>query len=294
MKNIKNLLLTAGLIKIWCGLAVSLYAQQINYAPVDLPKHYQKEIDLIYKKVDGWEGRLDLYFPKDSISVHPMIINIHGGGWNHGVKESQRGFKAFFKHNFVVANVEYRLESQAKAPAAIEDIRGALVYLLNQANSYGIDPSRVILMGASAGGHLALMAGLLNDDRSFDAGHSYQKEIRIWAIVDKYGVTDLEPVRQWSSAKKWLGDQVDDLGFVRSVSPINYVSDSSPAVFIVHGDADPVVPYSQSVQLYKKLNEASVRCEFVTIENGLHGKFSKEEQSRYKEAVFQFLADLGL
>lgn len=293
MKNIKNLLLTVGLTKIWCGLAVSLYAQEIAYEPVDLPDHYKKNIDLVYKEIDGWEGRLDIYYPKDTSELRPLVINIHGGGWNHGVKESQRGFGSFFKRDFVVANVEYRLESQAKAPAAIEDVRCALIYLLNRKGYFGINPNTVVMMGGSAGGHLALMAGLLQDDRRFDADCSYPDEIKIAAIIDKYGVTDLEPVREWGSARKWLGEQVDDLEFVRSVSPINYVNPVSPAVFISHGNADPIVPYSQSVQLFEKLQNANVRSEFITVEKGLHGKFSKEEKKRISQALWVFLEDLS-
>ncbi|WP_422359543.1 alpha/beta hydrolase fold domain-containing protein [Reichenbachiella sp.] len=294
MKNIKNLLLTAGLIKIWCGLAVSLYAQEVVYAPVNVPKGYTKNIDLIYKELDGWKGRLDLYFPLDTTESHPLVINIHGGGWNHGVKESQRGFSQFFEKNFVVANVEYRLESVAKAPAAIEDVRCALIYLINNASRYRIDQNRVIMMGASAGGHLALMAGLLNDDRSFDNGCSCEKKIEILAIVDKYGVADLEPFCQAPSVKKWLGTRVNDLDFVRSVSPINYIDSSSPDVFIVHGKKDPTVPYTQSKQLHEMLQRAGAQSEFVTIENGSHGKFSKEENDKFNEALLSFFEKLGL
>ena len=54
------------------------------------------------------------------------MINIHGGGWNHGVKESQTGFNTFFKMGFAVANIEYRMTPQATAPAAVEDTRCAL------------------------------------------------------------------------------------------------------------------------------------------------------------------------
>lgn len=294
MKNTKNLLLTAGLINIWCGLAVSLCAQERVFQPVDLPEGYQKKIDLIYKEVNDWQGRLDLYFPQDTTSKHPMVINIHGGGWNHGKKESQRGFGSFFSRHFVVANVEYRLENQGKAPAAIEDVRCALIYLLNQASKYGIDESKVIVMGASAGGHLALMAGLLNNDRSFDNDYVYKGNVQILAVVDKYGVVDLVPIRHKGSVKKWLGTQVNNLEFVRSVSPMTYVNHTSPAVFIVHGKKDPIVPYAQSKQLYEKLQGAGVQSELVAIENGLHGKFPKEERSEIDEKLWAFIEGLIL
>ena len=61
---------------------------------------------------------------------------------------------------------------------------------------------------------------------------------------------------------------------------MSYVTKNSPPVFIVHGDADPTVPYQQSVDLHKKLLEAGVKTEFITVEGGLHGKFEKEKTTK--------------
>jgi acetyl esterase/lipase len=114
---------------IACSLAS--FGQTVSdtvYKPVAYPKGYESKLDVVYTTVNGWEGKLDYYINPNSKQPTPLVINIHGGGWNHGVKEGQGGFSSFFKAGFAVANIEYRLTPRAKAPAAIEDTRCALIY----------------------------------------------------------------------------------------------------------------------------------------------------------------------
>lgn len=285
------------LIVCFClaGFVASAQGDTVTYKPVEYPEGYTAQIDVVYTKVDGWDGRMDLYLAPKSEGPAPVIINIHGGGWNKGVKESQTGFKTFFKMGYSVANVEYRLADQASAPAAVEDVRCALIYLIKNAKELNIDTSKIVVMGGSAGGHLALMAGMLANDHRFDKNCPGVENIKVAAIIDKYGITD---VGGWAmkskSVARWLGDRKDDVKLAASLSPINYVDKSNPPIFIVHGDADPVVPYEQSVALHKKLKKAGVKVEFMTVEDGLHGKFPKEKNSEVNKAIAKFLTDLGL
>jgi acetyl esterase/lipase len=152
-------------------LPVCLLAQansDTTYKPVEYPDGYTAQLDVVYTKVSGWEGKVDLYLPPKTGKPSAVVINIHGGGWNKGVKESQTGFSTFFKAGFAVANIEYRLTGQATAPAAVEDSRCALIYLIRNAKALNIDANKIVIMGGSAGGHLALMAGLLGNDHRFD------------------------------------------------------------------------------------------------------------------------------
>jgi acetyl esterase/lipase len=283
------------LICITCSLTVlGQAAGDTVYKPVVYPKGYEAQIDLVYTKQGDWEGKLDLYFYKTSSVPTPLIINIHGGGWNHGVKEGQGGFNPYFKAGFAVANIEYRLTGQAKAPAAIEDTRCALIYLVNNAKKFNIDPTQIIFLGGSAGGHLALMGGLLGNNPVFDANCKKEQAFKVVAIIDKYGIND---VGDWAygpnitskSATNWLGDKAKDDAFIKMVSPIYHVKKDSPPIFIVHGNADPTVPYQQSVDLHKKLVELGVRTEFITIEGGVHGKFTKEQNDEINKKVMSFL-----
>ncbi len=280
-----------------CIFSVTAFAQDAadtTYKPVEYPAGYAAQLNVVYAKVKDWDGRMDIYHNPGATKPTAVVINIHGGGWNKGVKESQTGFSTFFKAGFAVANMEYRLTGQATAPAAVEDTRCALIYLIKNAKALNIDVDRIVIMGGSAGGHLALMGGLLANDHRFDGNCPGVENIKVAAIIDKYGITD---VWDWGygknvtskSATRWLGNKATDKDFAASVSPITYVTKNSPPIFIVHGDADPTVPYQQSVDLHKKLLEVGVKTEFITVPGGLHGKFEKEKNSEINKAMIAFI-----
>ena len=269
------------------------------YQPVQYPEGFTSQLNVVYTKAVDWEGRMDIYLPPKSSKPAPVIINIHGGGWNKGVKESQTGFNTFFTNGFAVANIAYRLTGKATAPAAVEDARCALIYLVKNAKKLNIDVNKIVLMGGSAGGHLALMAGLLGNDHRFDTNCPGVDKIKVAAIINKYGITDVwdwayGPIKTSKSATSWLGDKSNDRQFAASVSPITYVTKSSPPVFIVHGDADPIVPYQHSVVLHKKLQEVGVTTKFITVEGGEHGKFTKEKNSALNKEIILFLKSVGV
>lgn len=293
----KKLLLAFSLLCSGVLLAQEESADSVK--KVQLPPGFTAQIDVVYTKGNNWEQKLDLYLPPKQGKPTPVVINIHGGGWNHGTKESQTGFNTFFKMGYAVANIEYRLTGAATAPAAIEDARCALIYVIRNAKELNIDVNRIVVMGGSAGGHLALMAGLLGNDHRFDTNCKDVDNVKVAAIIDKYGITDLwdwayGPRITSKSATRWLGDKAKDGDFIKAVSPIYYVNKNSPPVFIAHGDADPTVPYEQSVALHKKLQEAGVRTEFITIEGGKHGGFPKDKSTELNKSITAFLQSLGL
>ncbi|MDR6785127.1 acetyl esterase/lipase [Pedobacter africanus] len=266
---------------------------------VSYPAGFTEQLNVVYSRVNGWEGKLDLYLPPEKNGSSPLVINIHGGGWNKGNKESQTGFGDFFKRGYAVANIAYRLTGVATAPAAVEDTRCALIYLISNAKKLNINPNKIVIMGGSAGGHLALMGGLLENDHIFDTNCKGIANIKVAAIIDKYGITDVwdwgyGPIKTSKSATAWLGEKAKDKDFAMSVSPLYQVKKTSPPVFIVHGDADPIVPYQQSVALKAKLDQLGVKNEFITVKGGLHGKFSPEDNRMVNAKIMDFLKGLGL
>ncbi len=290
------------LIKVAILLITTISNAQIKDSivkkTVAIPKNYVAQLDVVYTKVKDWEGKADLYLALNETKPTPIIINIHGGGWKTGSKDTQGGFSPFFKAGFAIANMEYRMSDQAKAPAAIEDTRCMLIYLIQNAKKLNIDPNKIIIMGGSAGGHLALMGGLLGNDHRFDTNCLGVENIKVAAIIDKYGIMDVwdwtyGPDHKSSSPAFWLGDNAKNETFIKTVSPITYVTKNSPPIFIVHGDADPTVPYHQSVDMFKKLQELEVKSEFFTIPGGLHGKFDKDKNTEINEAILKFIASLA-
>lgn len=286
-----------------CAILLVVFSSKAQdtsaYKKVVYPAGYSEQLNVVYTKVNNWEGKMDLYLPPKEKGPSAVIINIHGGGWNKGNKESQTGFSGFFKKGYAVANIAYRLVQIALAPAAVEDTRCALIYLIKNAKQLNIDVNKIVIMGGSAGGHLALMGGLLENDHTFDNNCRGVEKVKVAAIIDKYGVADVwqwafGPYKTSKSATWWLGERAKDESFVKSVSPVNHVKKTSPPTFIVHGNADPIVPYEQSVALHKKFVEAGVKTEFITVEGGLHGKFPAEKNSEVNAKIMAFLKDLGI
>ena len=279
-------------------VCLSMFAQEAAVKKVEYPIGYESKIDVVYTKVKDWDGRLDVYFNPASTTPTPVIINIHGGGWNHGIKEGQGGFNTFFNAGFAVANVEYRLVNVAKAPGAIEDIRSAMDYLILHAKELNIDPKRIVLMGGSAGAHLALMGGFLENDRRFDTYCKGKENMKVAAIISKYAPSDFvdktDKFYTYKSLLNWMGDNMEDPGFRASISPVTYINKNNPPVFIVHGNDDPIVPYEQSVKLHQKLDKAGVYNEFITVEGGKHGNFEKEKNAEINKATIVFLKKTGV
>ncbi|WP_448697469.1 prolyl oligopeptidase family serine peptidase [Mucilaginibacter sp. AW1-3] len=266
--------------------------------PVTVPKGFAKQLDVVYTHASGVDVKMDIYTPPNQGSPTPVMIVIHGGAWAKGSKDGIGGFGPFFKAGFAIANIDYRMVQVAKAPAAIEDTRCALIYLIKNAAALNIDTKKIVIMGSSAGGHLALMGGLLANDHRFDTNCPGVDNIKVAAIIDKYGIAD---VWDWAygvlhsrSATNWLDVHSKDKAFTASVSPTTYVTASSPPTLIVHGDADDHVPYQQSVDLYHQLQKAGVKTEMMTVEGGKHGGFTREKNNEINEHIFAFLKSIGI
>jgi acetyl esterase/lipase len=280
-------------------ITTRLFAQEsVVYPPTPYPPGYTARLNVVYCKVFNYECKMDLYLAPKGGKPAPVVINIHGGGWTNGVKESQNGFGLFFKLGYSVANIEYRMLPVAPAPAAIEDARCALIYLISNAKELNLDANRIVLMGSSAGAHLALMAGLVGTNTIFDSDCPHQHMVRPAAIIDLYGPTDLVAMAPmfngYNAVTNWLGPHKGDLNFIRFISPINFVSKYSPPVLILHGTNDPLVPYQQSVDLEVKLRAAGVKTKMMTVQGGGHGGFAEAKNLEFNALVESFLTELGL
>ena len=174
-----------------------------------------------------------------------------------------------------VVNVEYRLAPVALAPAAVEDSRCALRWVIRNAKEYGVDVARIVVAGDSAGGHLALTTGMLPASAGLDRQCPGPDNLKVAAIVNWYGISDVNELLDGPNMKeyavRWLGSAPDREQIAKRISPLTYIRPTVPPVLTIHGDADPTVPYSQSVRLHKALTEVGVANELVTIPGGKHG-----------------------
>src|SRR5262249_9480924 len=133
-----------------------------------LETDYRIVPNVTYLTASNYEARLDLHVTRNAARPLPTLIWIHGGGGTGGTKESATGIPAYLAMGMNVVNVEYRLARVAPAPAAVEDCRCALRWVIQHAKEYGIDTTRLVVSGGSAGGHLALTTGMLPASAGLD------------------------------------------------------------------------------------------------------------------------------
>ena len=228
----------------------------------------------------GPEQLMDIYTPKDAVGNLPVVVYIHGGGWEAGSRSNQLGPADHFnKLGYVFCSIDYRLSDVAKYPAQIQDSKCAIRFLRANGAKYHIDASRIGVWGDSAGGHLVALLGLTPKIKRLEGDGGWKKESSaVQAVVDWYGPTDIRPVDKSTivnpdgvrMVKKFLGDP-DNLKLASDASPITFVSKNAPPFLIMHGGKDPLVPVSQSQKLYDALKAAGTDVTLKIIPDAGHG-----------------------
>ena len=286
--------LTTGLVIIL--LSPLVWGQRTESAEwaADIANRYRIVPNITYLTANNYEAKLDLYLPRNLTEPSPTLVYIHGGGWVQGSKEvSTLRLLPYLEMGWSVVNVEYRLAHTSLAPAAVEDCLCALRWIIRNAEEYNLDPDRIVVSGNSAGGHLSLTTGMLPASAGLDRQCPGDEELKVAAIVNWYGITDVGDllegpnIRRWAVA--WMGSMDDRQEIARRVSPLNYVRPGLPPVLSIHGDADPLVPYSHAVQLHKALTEAGVPNQLLTIPGGKHGGFTRTEILKAYTTILEFL-----
>lgn len=270
---------------------------------------YDIQPNITYATANNVDLKLDLYLPRDRSTPRPTLILYHGGGWVAGQKERNvLWLLPYLSMGWAVINVEYRIARNALAPAAVEDTRCALRWAMANAKQYNLDASKFVLTGTSAGGHLALITGMLPAYSAFDRqcptndstrwAKGTEPETKVAAIVNWFGITDVADLIEGANAKhyaiEWFGSMSNRHELARQVSPINYVRAGLPPIITIHGDQDNIVPYNHAVQLHAALDKAGVSNQLVTIRGGKHGGFNRQEFVSSFATIREFLRKHGI
>jgi acetyl esterase/lipase len=271
--------------QLWAlGLVVCACAKA---EPPTLPAWVTTEKNISYDRYR--ETVLDVLQPANALpGKRPGVLLIHGGGWVGGSKEAVAvpfGLP-YLEKGFVVANISYRLAPGSPAPAAVEDVLKAARWFRDRASKYNVDPHRIVVAGDSAGGHLALMAGMVPRSAGFGV------PVKVAAVVNFYGITDvgeqIEGPGMRDYAAQWVPEQPDRRRLAHRLSPASYVRRKLPPILTVHGDEDPVVPYEQGIRLTKDLVTLNATAELIPVRRGEHG-FPPEEMASIYKQIFDFL-----
>ena len=232
------------------------------------------------------------YFAIDN-DPRPILVWIHGGGWVAGDKAAEvPQLIPYLERGWNVVNVNYR-QGPGTAPQAVDDVMCAYQRVIEIVEASGIPTDQVVVSGASAGGHLALLVGMLNSD----GNHPCRTTSPPKAVVNWFGITDIEAVQEFLSetrpegnyAAAWIGNAAKVNEISSQYSPLFLVTENTPPIITVHGDVDTVVPYEQASALHESLSTTN---RLITIEDGNHSGFSDAQYRDAFQAIFQFIDDL--
>lgn len=263
-------------------------------------QNYRVEIkpDIVYATKDQTDLHIRLLKPnnvyKDTDPTKfPLLIHVQGSAWmKQNMSDHLGDFKEIVKEGYMIAIIQYRDSSIVTIPGQIYDVKDAVTYLFNHHEELGFDPNRVYLSGDSSGGHTALMCW---------ATWPTEQLPEIRAFMDFYGVVEFtEFVHQVSAIDhsganspegRALGIAMDDPNakeIAQKASVLTYIDANiqNKPLLVLHGNKDRLVPFDQSILLYKKAKQENKDITFYCVDNADHGG-----GSFYCDAVYEIIID---
>jgi acetyl esterase/lipase len=231
--------------------------------------------DLTYAEVAGYRPlTMDLHVPQSG-GPHPVVVWVHGGGWQGGSRAMGRAVR-LAEQGYAVAAPQYRLSGAAKFPAQVHDLKGAVRWLRANASAYHLDSAHIAGWGASAGAFLVSLVALT--DLEGDVGGNLDQSSQLQAVIDYYMVSDLVTLASPGGdgpldgmAASLLGYRVSDRkDAAHAASPISHARADAPPFLILHGQADPLVPLTQSQSFHEALSRAGANSRFLSVPDAIH------------------------
>lgn len=283
---------------------------------------------IVYEQWTGYRPlQLDLYLPPNFVerpaAGFPLVIFIHGGGWLDDDRRHNVPFADFPSvlaslsvRGYVVASVDYRLSTEAIFPAQIQDVKTAIRWLRLHASEYGIDRTRVMTWGTSAGGHLAALAAVSCDAAALEPRGATTGPNNSSTVSDCvqggavwYGVLDIATIAAQARDDKAMSRDVPDVpewrllgcfasacknGEIDAASPTHYVDPTDPPLLLIVGTDDTIVPYHQTLEMAETLKAAGVAYELIVmpgLDHSLTGKTveqTRDANFKALQATFRF------
>jgi acetyl esterase/lipase len=271
------------------GAVALAQGQPKGSAVPKLPEGIQVLRDLQYVNGGHDRNKLDLYLPEKADHPLPLIVWIHGGGWQAGSKERCPGVPLTAK-GYAVASLNYRFSQDAIFPAQIEDCKAAIRWLRAHAKKYDLDPDHIGVWGGSAGGHLVALLGTTGAVKELEgSGGNLEQSSRVQAVIDWYGPANLLTIGPKSTRSQLIGgDPQENKEKAAKASPVTYVSRDAAPFLIMHGDKDDTVPISQSEELAEALRKVGAEVTLVVVPGASHGgrQFTDPENMKRIEDFF--------
>jgi acetyl esterase/lipase len=266
--------------QIHCGKTPIKTIENVVYAAPKLPNGKSASLEM------------DLLIP-EPVRKRTVVVYVPGGGFVVAAKESALNLRTYVAEaGFAVASVQYRTTRDgANYRDGVGDIKAAIRYLRANADKYGIDANAVAVWGESAGGYLAAMVGVTNDNGTFEAGANLNQSSDVQGVIDDFGASDISKMAADFDAVtqhaihtnegliqyigKTSGANTLDSGIATmAANPLKYIHANAPPFLIFHGNQDRMVSPSQTLILHDALVAAGVRSTRYVVDGAAHGDLS--------------------
>jgi acetyl esterase/lipase len=261
--------------------AAAAVAACIAWSAPAVAQDVRKLADLQYADAGGQPLKLDLYQPSEPHA--PLLVWLHGGRWEVGSKEPMP-LGGLVEHGYAIASIDFRPASRARFPGQVHDIKAALRFLRARAPDYGYDATRIGILGASSGGHLAALVGTTNGQAELEGslGDHLGVSSEVHAIVSYFGASDLLTILAQSTPyglgirepalKTLLGTLPNENeALAKLASPVFQVDTHDPPLLLLHGDQDPQMPINQAHELEGAYERAGLDAKLVVVHGAGHG-----------------------
>jgi acetyl esterase/lipase len=259
------------------SLATSLACSEPGPAATEPPAPDEITMvhDIAYREGKSRQWKLDLAMKKDTQgNPRPGIVVIHGGGWVEGDKSSFSGredvvpgnIKHFAALGFVAVSINYRLSGEAPFPAALEDCKNAVRWLRAHAKDYNLAADHIGAYGNSAGGHLALLLGMVGKDAGLEGDGPFQDQSSlVQAVASDSGPVEL--VEQYRNGvlrqvcARFMGGAPDGdrAALYRRASPADQITSGTPPLLLIYGVLDSQVPVETADRFVLALGHAGLK-----------------------------------
>lgn len=271
----------------WLSGASLCRAQAPNPIRAIFPSDTRFVANVAYAGDTVKKHQLDLYLPAKTGTNPPLVVWVHGGAWMLNDKYADMSYmkntvRSILEKGYAFASIDYRYSTTAPFPAQIQDCNQALEFLYQNAMKYGYDRNRIALVGFSAGGHLASLLALSNNNAVSDFYPNRKKpSFHIKTVVDFYGPADLTAMVRRdvplsdtavaSSESRLLGaSPLRRPDLAKRASPVSYIDKNDPPFLIIQGEKDESVPAAQSVLLSSWLTLAQVNNKLIIVPGAPH------------------------
>lgn len=258
-------------------LNVTLKRPKIHFVP-----------DVVYAQVPTFEKpnqllQMDLLIPQVAGKL-PAVIFVTGGGFISSNRARMPQLRMYLaERNFVVASINYRTVPNSTFPAPIEDVKSAIRFLKANAHKFNVDAEKIFLIGDSAGGYLVTFSAVTNDSTLFNVGENLNHSTKIAAAVNLFGFVDVKSLTAFPQMLESLNVPVEE------TNPLNYITQNSAPMLLMHGTADNIVSPAQTDLLFQALKNHGIEAERYLIPNANHADDYWQQEEVF-DVIAKFLA----